>query len=103
MGRGIVLRRKAYAGFEVRTQGTFPQRTGGGCGAIFSVWLCFCSVLVSRTSNEVFHFPVFFLVPQAIDRIQILERKLKVGSLRACRPRSSHFLASSVIPSDKRS
>lgn len=38
MGRGIVLKRKVHAGFEVRTQGTFPQGTGGGgagCCVIF--------------------------------------------------------------------
>ena len=43
----------------------------------FWVWLCFGSVLVSRTSDDVFHFLVFYLVSQPVDRIKILERKLK--------------------------
>lgn len=32
---------------------------------------------VSRTSDDVLYFPVFYLVSQPVDRIQILERKLK--------------------------
>ena len=37
VGREIVLRRKVYAGFKVKTQWTFHKEQGLGCGEIRAV------------------------------------------------------------------
>ena len=82
MGSEIVLWRKVYAGFVVRTLGRFPQRTEGWCDKIsFSCYFGFgYYVLVLFWSAEHqmrFPFSGVFSCFSAGRRIQTLERKLK--------------------------
>lgn len=75
MGRGIVFRRKVYAGFEVRTQGTFPQGTRGWLWRYFWVWLCFGSVLFWSAVHQ-----IMFFISQSF--ILFLSRLIVFKSLR---------------------